>query len=67
MQTRKPCDNFQQIKSAGIKNSNKNKNMKELLQTQSSNKTPDKLKKFRKTNLLEIGKTTLHHGNYEDV
>ena len=41
--------------------------MKELLQTQSSNKTPDKLKKFRKTNLLEIGKTTLHHGNYEDV
>lgn len=41
--------------------------MKELLKTQASNKTPEKLKKYRKTNLFQIGKTTLHHGNYEYV
>lgn len=58
---------FPQIREAGITSGPRNDTVSNCLRHEKENNTLEKIKKFRKTNLLEVGTTTLHFGNYDDV
>ena len=52
---------------AGIENKKQNSNVSTCLITKNKGQTPEKLKRYRKTNLQKVGKTTLHFGNFDYV
>jgi hypothetical protein len=60
-------DHFPELKRAGLGYENVNAKVGDCLIINKENQTPEKLKRFRKSNLLEVGKTTLQPGNYFDV
>ena len=60
-------DHFPELKRAGLCHESRNIRVEDCLIINKENLTPEKLKRFRKSNLLEVGKTTLQPGNYFDV
>lgn len=60
-------DRFPQIDPAGLKDLQLKDTVSTCLIQDKENQTPEHMRKYRKIDMIQVGKTTLHFGNYNDV